>query len=223
MVPDRIQAFVQRLVEALESKTSDALLAIMQREALLIGTVDAQLEVDGKRYLRGVMTYANRWVAEGGPHPPERRRERSPSILDQMPLLWHGDAAFEPTYRTIVKPGLPEWSEARTQMLRGQLIQVLLQLTRSVDSSVPAPAGKLVRKGTEKARGREDDILCSLPSGQQMPLKSMTELEQRLTRAGRVPWDRTTLARSVKKLRADGLVDAQKLRRSAEGDRRIDG
>lgn len=68
---------------------------------------------------------------------------------------------------------------------------------------------------------REMDILAALPGSVNNPLKSQTELEQRLARNGRSVWDRRTVARSLDTLRKDGRVDELCLRRTAAGDRRM--
>lgn len=223
MVPDHFQAFVHRFVAALRADAAVELLTLVEEEALLIGAIGAQLDVSGRAYLRAVLTYASRWRAEGGPHPEESRRERNRSIADEAPRLWRRDCSVEPSYRTIVKPALSDWNDRTTQLLRGGFMQVLLQLPQGVPSTAQEPPRAVDRGRSEKALAREQDILAALPCSEQTAFKTLEELAQRLARKGSPTWDRTTLSRSIRNLRQDGLVDPRRLRRTEMGDRRQQG
>lgn len=221
VVPQQIQAFVERLVAALEAEEPTGLLDLLEREAMFVGAINAQLDTAGRRFLGAILGYANRWQAEGGPHPAEVLRERVRSSVDDLPLLGQRAGFDRPRYRTSVKAELADWNDKSTRWMRGGFIQVLRQLPLDPPQTAGAPPKRVGRKRSEKVTAREMDILAALPSSTNNPLKGQTELEQRLARSGRAVWDRRTVARSLDALRKDGLVDELRLRRTAAGDRRL--
>lgn len=210
----------RRLKAALDADTAEQLLAMFQQEALGLGALESQLEPEARQHFRQVWNYVARWKAEGGPHPELRTRERHRGGASHMPLL----GTVQPTYRTRVNPALPAWNDPGMLRIRGRLVGVLERGEVRSDAKAPispTPETAARRKRLDKVAAREHDVLSALPPAHQAPLKTQIELAQRLARAGSPNWDRRTIARSLQGLRDAGLVDAERLRRTAAGDRRV--
>lgn len=205
---------------ALHADTVEELLILVEQDSLVLGVLEGQLGPEGRRFLRQFWSYCARWKAEGGPHMEQRTRERVRGLADRIPLL----GRRQPSYRVVVRASLPPWDDPRTRRLRGQFVGILeepIQPAGTGASEPPRMRAPSVRPRLDKVQAREDDILSALPASNLPPLKTQTELAQKLARTGSPSWDRRTLGRSIRVLRDNGLVDGTRLRRSAKGDRHV--
>ena len=94
-----------------------------------------------------------------------------------------------------------------------ELLLTRLMLRRIPTNGRPAAAR---REASAKVEERRLAVLQALPSAKNAPLKSVTELQGKLTRAGQGAWSRRTVNRDLQELRSVGL--AAGLRRTPKGD-----